>query len=77
MRRRWPGPAWTVCFTSASAVSGECEADFDLGLRANLDSTRALLEALRASGRVPRLVFSSSIAVYGAEPRAPYAGSGG
>lgn len=58
-------------FHLASAVSGECEADFDLGLRANLDSTRALLEALRASGRVPRLVFSSSIAVYGADPAHP------
>ena len=35
-------------FHLASAVSGECEADFDLGMRSNLDSTRALLEALRA-----------------------------
>ena len=35
-------------FHLASAVSGECEADFDLGLRSNLDSTRALLDALRA-----------------------------
>ncbi|MDE1948219.1 MAG: NAD-dependent epimerase/dehydratase family protein, partial [Burkholderiales bacterium] len=34
-------------FHLASAVSGECEADFDLGLRSNLDSTRALLDALR------------------------------
>jgi len=58
-------------FHLASAVSGECEADFDLGLRANLDSTRALLEALRAFGRVPRLVFSSSIAVYGSDPAHP------
>ena len=36
-------------FHLASAVSGECEADFDLGLRSNLDSTRALLDALRLS----------------------------
>ena len=36
-------------FHLASAVSGECEADFDLGLRSNLDSTRALLDALRAA----------------------------
>ena len=35
-------------FHLASAVSGECELDFDLGLRSNLDSTRALLDALRA-----------------------------
>ena len=56
-------------FHLASAVSGECEADFDLGMRSNLDSTRALLEALRArqvAGDKPtRLVFSSSIAVFG------------
>ena len=60
-------------FHLASAVSGECEADFDLGLRSNLDSTRALLDALRArqaanisGGAVPaKLVFSSSVAVFG------------
>ena len=38
-------------FHLASAVSGECELDFDLGMRSNLDSTRALLDALRASGQ--------------------------
>ncbi|MBC7729306.1 MAG: NAD-dependent epimerase/dehydratase family protein [Microbacteriaceae bacterium] len=56
-------------FHLASAVSGECEADFDLGLRSNLDSTRALLDALRHrvnSGALPaKLVFSSSVAVFG------------
>ena len=56
-------------FHLASAVSGECEADFELGLRSNLDSTRALLDALRlhvgAGGAVPRVVFSSSVAVFG------------
>jgi nucleoside-diphosphate-sugar epimerase len=55
-------------FHLASAVSGECELDFDLGMRSNLDSTRALLEALRAAGNVPRLVFSSSVAVFGPDP---------
>ena len=40
--------AFDGVFHLASAVSGECEADFDLGLRSNLDSTRALLDALRA-----------------------------
>ena len=54
-------------FHLASAVSGECELDFDLGLRSNLDSTRALLDALRArvaQGDTPaRFVFSSSVAV--------------
>jgi len=62
-------------FHLASAVSGECEADFDLGLRSNLDSTRALFDALRANvnagGKVARLVFSSSLAVYGPDPAVP------
>ena len=62
-------------FHLASAVSGECEADFELGLRSNLDSTRALLDALRASaqgGATPaRLVFSSSVAVFGPDPGVP------
>jgi nucleoside-diphosphate-sugar epimerase len=62
-------------FHLASAVSGECEADFELGLRSNLDSTRALLDALRArveGGAAPaRLVFSSSVAVYGPDPAVP------
>jgi nucleoside-diphosphate-sugar epimerase len=52
-------------FHLASAVSGECELDFDLGLRSNLDSTRALLDGLRQAGNVPRLVFASSVAVFG------------
>jgi nucleoside-diphosphate-sugar epimerase len=62
-------------FHLASAVSGECEADFDLGLRSNLDSTRALLDALRfrvnAGGKAPRVVFSSSVAVFGPDPALP------
>src|SRR2546426_2000983 len=62
-------------FHLASAVSGECEADFELGLRSNLDSTRALLDALRActerGASVPRVVFSSSVAVFGPDPALP------
>ncbi len=62
-------------FHLASAVSGECEADFDLGLRSNLDTTRALLDALRAAtlaGKAPaKLVFSSSVAVFGPDPSKP------
>ena len=69
------GEAFDGVFHLASAVSGECEADFDLGLRSNLDSTRALLDALRAShqaGAMPaRLVFSSSVAVFGPDPAVP------
>ncbi len=62
-------------FHLASAVSGECEADFDLGLRSNLDSTRALLDALRAQAAagtpVARMVFSSSVAVFGPDAGVP------
>ena len=58
-------------FHLASAVSGECELDFDLGLRSNLDSTRALLEGLRKAGNVPRLVFASSVAVFGPDSANP------
>ena len=41
-------------FHLASAVSGECEADFDLGMRSNLETTRALLESMRHAGHVRR-----------------------
>jgi nucleoside-diphosphate-sugar epimerase len=58
-------------FHLASAVSGECELDFELGMRSNLDSTRALLDALRRTGKAPRLVFSSSVAVFGPDPAVP------
>jgi len=62
-------------FHLASAVSGECEADFGLGLSANLDTTRALLDRCRAQreagGPAALLVFSSSVAVYGSDPSLP------
>ena len=62
-------------FHLASAVSGECEADFELGMRSNLDSTRALLDALRAGvqagGKLLRVVFSSSVAVFGPDAAVP------
>ncbi len=54
-------------FHLAAAVSGECEADIDVGLRANLDTTRALLDACRALTQTPKLVFASSLAVYGGD----------
>ena len=67
--------AYDGVFHLASAVSGECEADFELGLRSNLDGTRALLDALRhrvQRGAAPaRLVFASSIAVFGPDPALP------
>jgi nucleoside-diphosphate-sugar epimerase len=69
------GERFDAVFHLASAVSGECEADFDLGMTSNLDSTRALLDALRAqvaAGAAPtRLVFSSSIAVFGPDDAVP------
>ena len=60
-----------VVFHLAAAVSGECEADFDLGMRGNLDTTRELLDACRATGNVPVFVFSSSVAVFGDSPEQP------
>ena len=57
-----------VIFHLAAIVSGEAELDFDKGYRINLDGTRAVLEAVRkiGDGYRPRLVFTSSIAVFGA-----------
>jgi D-erythronate 2-dehydrogenase len=54
-----------LVFHLAAAVSGECEADFDLGLRANLQATQALLASCRALGTSPVVVFASSVAVFG------------
>ena len=53
-----------VIFHLAGVVSGEAETDFDKGYRVNLDGTRALLEEVRAAGYKPKVVFTSSIAVY-------------
>ncbi len=57
-----------VIFHLAAIVSGEAEADFDKGYRVNLDGTRLLFEAIRkvGDGYAPRVVFTSSIAVFGA-----------
>jgi len=59
-----------VIYHLAAIVSGEAELDMDKGYRINLDGTRALLEAIRsahdADGYSPTLIFTSSIAVYGA-----------
>ena len=52
-------------FHLAAVVSGQAEAEFDVGMRVNLDATRGLLEHLRSLGTRPRLVFSSTLAVYG------------
>ncbi len=59
-----------VIYHLAAVVSGEAEADFEKGYAVNLDGTRALLEAIRhahlADGYCPRVIFTSSLAVYGA-----------
>jgi nucleoside-diphosphate-sugar epimerase len=54
-----------VVFHLAAIVSGQAEADFELGMRINLDASRLLLEVCRARGHRPRVVFTSSVAVYG------------
>jgi nucleoside-diphosphate-sugar epimerase len=55
-------------FHLAGVVSGEAELDFEKGYRVNLDGTRALLEAIRTAGDgyKPKVVYTSSIAVFGA-----------
>ncbi len=58
-------PGTDSVFHLAAIVSGQAEADTDLGYRVNLDGTRALLDACRALGTCPRVVFASSLAVYG------------
>jgi D-erythronate 2-dehydrogenase len=55
-----------VIFHLAAIVSGEAETDFDKGYRINLEGAWSLLEAIRRADYVPRLVFTSSIAVFGA-----------
>jgi D-erythronate 2-dehydrogenase len=55
-----------LIFHLAAVVSGEAEADFDKGYRVNLDGTRRLFEAIRIENYNPRVVFTSSIAVFGA-----------
>ncbi len=54
-------------FHLAAIVSGMAEADFDLGMRINVDATRTLLELCRAAGSRPRVVFTSSVAVFGGD----------
>ena len=60
-----------VIFHLAAAVSAECEADFDLGIRANLRATEELLASCRAAGTCPVVVFASSLAVFGASREHP------
>ena len=52
----------------AGVVSGAAEADFDLGMRTNLDALRLLLERCRAMASPPVFLFTSSLAVFGSDP---------
>lgn len=52
-------------FHLAAVVSGEAEQDFDLGWRVNVDATRSWLQACRGLATPPKLVFTSSVAVFG------------
>ncbi len=58
-------PDTAAVFHLAAVVSGAAEADFDLGMRVNLEGTRLLLEQMRKCARPPRLVFTSSVAAFG------------
>jgi nucleoside-diphosphate-sugar epimerase len=63
---RLVAPKPDVVFHLAGVVSGEAEANFEKGYRVNLDGARMLFEAIRHAGNAPRVVFTSSIAVFGA-----------
>ena len=69
--RQLPAAGTELVFHLAAAVSGECEANFDLGMRSNLETTHRLLEACRAMGSKPTFVFASSLAVFGKQPGKP------
>lgn len=64
-------PDTDAVFHLAAAVSGECEADFDLGMRSNFAATHQLLERCRALGTKPVFVFASSLAAFGQTPLLP------
>ncbi len=58
-------PGADSVFHLAAVVSGEAEANFDLGWRVNVDATRLLLERCRKLATPPKFVFTSSCAVFG------------
>lgn len=58
-------PDTASVFHLAAVVSGQAEADFDIGMRVNLDATRNLLERCRKLQAPPKFVFTSSLAVFG------------
>ena len=58
-------PKTEVIFHLSTVLSSEGETNFDKAMRVNLDGTKGLLEAMRVNGIVQRLVFTSTIAVFG------------
>ena len=60
-------PGFDAIVHLAAVVSAAAEADFDLGLAVNLEGTRHILDAARAFGRRPQVVFASSAAVFGGD----------
>jgi nucleoside-diphosphate-sugar epimerase len=60
-------PETTSIFHLAAVVSGMAESNFELGMRINVDASRMLLDLCRATAHCPRVVFTSSVAVYGGE----------
>jgi nucleoside-diphosphate-sugar epimerase len=54
-----------IVYHLAAVLSGQAEAEFDLGMQVNIDATRGLLEACRHAGRTPRVIMASTIAVFG------------
>lgn len=62
------GDDTTSIFHLAAVVSSQAEEDFDLGMKVNLDATRALLERCRKLDAPPRFIFASSVAAFGMAP---------
>jgi len=58
-------PGLDVVYHLAAVLSGQSEAEFDTGMQVNVDATRSLLEACRRLSRPPRMIFASTIAVFG------------
>ena len=56
-----------VVYHLAAVLSGQSEAEFDLGMRVNVDATRTLLEACRRLKNPPRFIFTSTVAVFGGD----------
>ena len=60
-------PDITAVYHLAAVVSGQAEADFDLGMAVNCDGTRNLLEAVRHQAPGAQFIFASSLAVFGGD----------